>query len=446
MFAAARAARRRRRRGRCAGQRRRHHVHLLRAAVEPPLRARVAGDGRRPPCRGRVDFIRRRTELNWNPTTPCSGLVAFRWTRDTARRPDPGLPRPQTEPRWRSSGPTPVCGSRSTASRTAAGPGTPPHGGAPPCAGDAPRPLGGVRGRRGPTRPTDGAPAFARALTGEQGLWTANPDGSAIERLTRNLHPPGRCPCDRAPAFSPDATHIAFAHTSRDGRTALFVVAGADRHRPAPAHRVGEPAGEPAQAGTSTATTKGTVRLPSREVWANAMCVRVRRERRGAVAGAAAGRVEVPGQPLDRAPSELRRPEALLAGPGAREGGAGERASRPRRPRRPPAAAARPRRGRLTEPPWGGGPGQPPFRTPWICLPHRNAGVGPRAPSAGSTRGGHPRVSRVQRKATRPLQGVVGFQFSSVRRRMKSTRPRHGGGGVPCTRARSGGCTAARRR
>ena len=56
----------------------------------------------RPPCRGRVDFTRHRAELRWNPTTPCSGFVAFRWTRDSEGDLTLFALDPRTQPRWRS--------------------------------------------------------------------------------------------------------------------------------------------------------------------------------------------------------------------------------------------------------------------------------------------------------------------------------------------------------
>jgi len=54
----------------------------------------------RPPCHGRLELVGRLAQLAWNPTTPCSGQIAFRWRLD--RLGDLVIVRvdPRTRPRW----------------------------------------------------------------------------------------------------------------------------------------------------------------------------------------------------------------------------------------------------------------------------------------------------------------------------------------------------------
>jgi TRAP-type C4-dicarboxylate transport system substrate-binding protein len=179
----------------------------------------------RPPCRGRIEFVHRRTDLHWNPTTPCSGLFAFRPRR--AANGDLTLLAfdPMSEPRWRARA---YAGTwtRVDCNPNGGWPGPPPEPGRPRCAGDPPRPPWRASGEVAYS--PDGAHVVFE-LTVEKGgtvaaLFRANLDGGAAKAITPYRPPPGRCPCDFDLSFSPDGTRVAFVRRAGDGRTALFVV------------------------------------------------------------------------------------------------------------------------------------------------------------------------------------------------------------------------------
>jgi Tol biopolymer transport system component len=73
---------------------------------------------------------------------------------------------------------------------------------------------------------------------GDNGLWLMNPDGSGLERLTRNPYAGTECGCDTDPAFSPDGKNISFVRVRSESAAtgALFVMDadGSDLRRVTP--------------------------------------------------------------------------------------------------------------------------------------------------------------------------------------------------------------------
>ena len=183
----------------------------------------------RPPCRGHIEFVHRRTDLQWNPTTPCSGLFAFRPKR--AANGDLTLlaADPASEPRWRARAYVGTW-TRVDCIPNGGWPGPPPEPGRPPCPAEQARPPRGSVGEL--AYAPDGTYVVFESTVQARGakavgLFRANLDGGGAKAITPFRPPPGRCPCDFDISFSPDGTRVAFVRRAGDGRTALFVV-GAD--------------------------------------------------------------------------------------------------------------------------------------------------------------------------------------------------------------------------
>jgi TRAP-type C4-dicarboxylate transport system substrate-binding protein len=178
----------------------------------------------RPACGGSVGLAGRLTELVWNPAAPCTGHVWFAWRTDDAgdlvitsfdRHTEPAWLARAYAGRWKRVDCRPWLGwpASELAPRTA-----------PPCPAveSEERPATWNPSGRLVYSPDRKRVAFPAAGLTSAGIWIVNADGSGAKSLTEN--PPGSCPCDSAPSFSPDGSRIAFVRSLSDGRAARFVI------------------------------------------------------------------------------------------------------------------------------------------------------------------------------------------------------------------------------